>query len=111
MRNYINKFINIAITVLLIGIVIEVIIGIGANVYKMVDNYYALQHTEIVSVNDQFVDSYIDTPVFCKSNGVDDFACRAMQPKVTIESKHINGDIETNYEYGDVYYEPLVTIE
>ena len=111
MRNYIKQFINIVIAALLISIVIEVGIGIGANVYKMVDNYYASQHTEIVSVNDQFLDSYIDTPVFCDSNGVDDYSCRAMQTKVTIESKHLNGDIETNYEYGDVYYEPLVTIK
>ena len=107
----INKFINIVIVAGLAVLAIEVIIGIGANVYKMVDNYYASQHTEIVSVNDQFVDSYIDTPVFCDSNGVDDYSCRAMQTKVTIESKHLNGDIETNYEYGDVYYEPLVTIK
>lgn len=107
----INKFINIVIAAGLAVLAIEVIIGIGANVYKMVDNYYASQHTEIVSVNDQFVDSYIDTPVFCDSNGVDDYSCRAMQTKVTIESKHLNGDIETNYEYGDVYYEPLVTIK
>ena len=107
----INKFINIVIAAGLAVLAIEVIIVIGANMYKMVDNYYASQHTEIVSVNDQFVDSYIDTPVFCESNGVDDFACRAMQTKVTIESKHLNGDVETNYEYGDVYYEPLVTIE
>lgn len=107
----INKFINIVIAAGLAVLAIEVIIGISANVYKMVDNYYASQHTEIVSVNDQFVDSYIDTPVFCDSNGVDDYSCRAMQTKVTIESKHLNGDIETNYEYGDVYYEPLVTIK
>lgn len=107
----INKFINIVIAAGLAVLAIEVIIGIDANVYKMVDNYYASQHTEIVSVNDQFVDSYIDTPVFCDSNGVDDYSCRAMQTKVTIESKHLNGDIETNYEYGDVYYEPLVTIK
>ena len=107
----INKFINIVIAAGLAVLAIEVIIGIGANVYKMVDDYYASQHTEIVSVNDQFVDSYIDTPVFCDSNGVDDYSCRAMQTKVTIESKHLNGDIETNYEYGDVYYEPLVTIK
>jgi hypothetical protein len=107
----INKFINIVIAAGLAVLAIEVIIGIGANVYKMVDNYYVSQHTEIVSVNDQFVDSYIDTPVFCDSNGVDDYSCRAMQTKVTIESKHLNGDIETNYEYGDVYYEPLVTIK